>query len=95
MILDSSNSMAKSKLGIDITAELQNIDGQITEARKLGDKQTIAELRIKHKDLSRLQAAGIETTKGDKKPAKKTQRGNAEQQELSVETPSETPDSAD
>jgi len=85
--------MAK-KIGIDISAELQNIDSKITEARKLGDKKTIAELRIKHTELSRQLAAGIVTTLGDKKPAKKEQRGQAETQETLAET-TENPSSAD
>ena len=82
--------MAKVKIGIDFTAELQNIDSKITEARKLGDKKTIAELRIKHTEVSRQQAAGIVIPFGDKKPAKKTERGEAAKQEQITESPSET-----
>ena len=70
--------MAKLKIGIDISAELQEVDEKITTARKLGDRKTVSELRIRHKELSKLQAAGIVTVLGDKKPAKKTQRGDAE-----------------
>ena len=77
--------MAKIKIGIDFSAELSKVDGLITEARKLGDKKTISELRIKHKELSRQQASGIVTILGDKKPAKKTQRGEADKQETLVE----------
>ncbi len=72
--------MAKLKVGIDITAELTKVDGQITEARKLGDRKTVSELRITHKKLSRMRADGIVNIPGDKKPAKKEQRGEAKQE---------------
>ena len=84
--------MAKLKVGIDITAELTKVDGQITEARKLGDRKTVSELRITHKKLSKMRADGIVTIKGDKKPAKKEQRGEAEKQETLEET-TQTPSS--
>lgn len=60
---------------IDIGIELGKIDSQITEARKAGNRKKVSELRLKHKEFSILRARGIETIKGDKKPARKEQEG--------------------
>jgi len=50
-------------------------------------EKTVSELRITHKKLSQMQAAGIINIPGDKKPAKKEQTGDAPKQETLEETP--------
>ena len=84
--------MAKLKVGIDISAELMKVDGQITEARKIGDRKTVSELRETHRKLSKMQADGIVNIIGDKKPGKKDTRGEADKQET-LEEQAETPSS--